>query len=100
MNQTTEDSKRWNIIVGGCTTPDETGKITMPPEGKGSVDTTRMVEDTLTGVDTHYIVLEKNDREHETKMENLDGYNKARNDRLTETAEERRNREKNETKQR
>ena len=93
MNQTTEDSKKWNIIVGGNSSPNETGKIIMPPKGKGSIDTTRIVDDILKGLDTQGIEVNDNNREHETIMKNLSGYDEARKNRMTETAKNRRNRE-------
>lgn len=90
MNQTTEGSKKWNIIVGGRTTPNETGKITMPPVGKGSINTIRIIDDILTGINQEIIVT-KNNKEHEKIMEALPGYKEARKDRKTKIARARKN---------
>ena len=94
MNQTTEDSKQYNIIVGGSTTPNETGKITIPPKGKGAIDTTKIVEDLLNGINIQEIIVTDNNKEHENIMKNLDGYKENRENRKTENAIKRNNRSK------
>ena len=93
MHKTTEGKKQLNIIVGGCTIPDKTGKIKIPPEN--SIDTGKIVDEILEGK-FREINVYKNSREQEAQMMENPEFKTNKDSRMSETAYKRRNEQRKE----
>lgn len=92
MNQTTEDSKKWQVIAGGNTIFEEEGTVTIPPEK--SLRTDKLVNDVLDGLIAE-ISVKDNDKAHEDYIRKADPeFENKRRNRRTVTALKNRNQEK------